>query len=271
LIEQAASPQAFADISASLLPDPSEAKTSNIPQTAKLLGLYTLDGDARDVSTNERHATVVSNVRFDAGYEGQAAYFTGVPDSFIDLPIDASAATHPELTMGAWVKLPQLPQGRMEILSTDDQFYDRVLTVDERRGQKSGDKLQFSAFAGPAVGVLCSNGPPPVANRWTFLAVTYRQPLGLAMLYVEDPSLGNGQGGLRSEMSGEAIIGPSHRTLRIGNHHSGIESFHGAIDNVFVFVGALSHKQLEAIRTGGTTAIRKLTNITGDNLKAWHN
>lgn len=234
----------------------------------QLLGFYPFDGNAQDASGSAAHATKVSNVSFVEGHEGKAALFKGDSSSFIELPIDASADTLPDMTWGAWVKPAAEINSRGEILSTDDTGYDRILTIDDRRGVVSEKDLGFAAMAGPQVGVLMSQGPRPVADRWTFLAAVYRSESQTVALYVEDPQLAGGRGGLVSDIAGNVQIGPSLRTVRVGCHTNGTEAFAGAIDNVFLISGAMSHEQLEEIRTDGVAAVKHYTvqaNSTGQS------
>lgn len=228
----------------------------------KLLAFYPFDGDARDAGGNGFDATKVEQVEFVEGHERMAARFSGELTSFVELPIDASADTVPDFTWGAWVRPAKPIERASEILSTDDMDYDRVLTVDGRVGLGGTSEYRFAAFGGPAVGAIVVDRPRPKAGQWTFLAAVYRQATGTVALYVENPELRKGRGGLVSEIAGNAKIGPSYRFVRVGARvptqlgHPG--SFCGEIDNVFLFADALGHKELEAIRTGGATSILAL-------------
>lgn len=231
----------------------------------KLLGFYPFDGNAEDASPNKHHATRVANIEYAIGFEGEAAHFEGNAKSVIELPIDASATACPDLTIGAWAR-PAVDNKALTILSTDNGpgdrvVYDRILMIDDRRGLKYHDAFTFVAFAGPKVGVFASTGPPPVVNRWTFVAAVYRQAQKLLVLYVEDPQLRGGKGGLVSDIASNVEIGPSDNLIRVGrlpdNRYPG--AFHGDLDNLFVIRGALAHDQLEAIRTGGAARILETT------------
>ncbi len=226
------------------------------PASARLLGFYPFDGNTEDASGNGKHAVRVSGIEYVAGHEGQAASFAGRPDSYVDLPLDAGVTAVPDLTWGAWVKPTREITSRSEILSTDNGSYDRVLTIDDRIGGQSTGVFRFAAMAGPRHGVMPLQQVPVPVNEWRFVAAVYRSESKLVALYVEDPALGDGQGGLASQF-GTAEIGPSANWIRVGGHFGGIEPFAGAIDNVFIISGALGHPHLEQFRTQGASAVLK--------------
>jgi hypothetical protein len=255
-VDGLATPQKF--IRSEHAVDPALARV----ELRKPLAFYPFNGDARDASGNGLHATKVEQVEFVEGYEGQAARFAGDLSSFIELPVDASADACVELTWGAWIRPSKSIQSASEILSTDDMGYDRVLTIDNRLGHQGTPTYRFAAFGGLAVGAIAVDHPRPKAGQWTFLAAVYRQVTKTVALYVENPELQNGRGGLVSEFVGNAEIGSSYRIVRVGarvpTELANPGSFRGEIDNVFIFAHALGHKELEAIRTGGANMLLDL-------------
>ena len=236
-------------------------------QPPRPIALYTFEDEATDVSGNGNDATRIVNVDFVAGYEGSAARFHGRTDSYIDIPVNASADAMPSMTWGAWVRPTKIGQLHREVLSTDNGGFDRVLTIDSRVG---GTPLQpgamrYAAFAGAGKGVLPSSASLPSIGQWTFLAAVYLHHARTVTLYVEDRKLNGGQGGLVKDVARETAIGPSGTFVRIGMHaHDAQEPFAGEIDNVFLFNTALSTTAIEAIRTGGAEELKALCAQSAD-------
>ncbi len=235
-----------------------------LPQSSPLLGFYPFEGDARDAGPRGRHAALVSEMSFVAGYEGQAARFAGSRESFVDLPIDASATALPRLTWGAWVRPTAIAaEANQEIFSTGNGGYDRALTIDHR----GAPRPTWALFTGS--GVHHSSAPLAEANQWRFVAAVYDQAAQTATLYVEDPALNAGKGGLVVDRVDHANIGASRRFVRVGNHTGRYrEPFAGEIDNVFLFADALTAEQLEQIRREGQAGIFKLAQPNGSSTES---
>ena len=218
-----------------------------------LVGFYPMDGDANDASGNKRHATDVQGISFVDGVDGQAAKFSGKTDSFIDLPINASVESMPQLTWGCWVRVDSLQPGGNELISTDDGNFDRTLTIDPRGA--ATEVHRFAALVGSNE-VLASKGPRPKLGEWTFVACVYDNDKQTARLYVEDHLAREGRGGLVVTTSHLVSFGDCVQYVRLGMHaDTDIEQLDGALDNVFLFSTALTFDQLEAIRAGGATAL----------------
>ena len=236
-------------------------------QPPRPIALYTFEGEAIDISGNGNDASRIANVDFVAGYEGSAARFQGRTDSYIDIPVNASADAMPSMTWGAWVRPTEIGEVHREILSTDNGGFDRVLTIDSRNGPtqlQSGD-MRYAAFSGTGKGVLPSSASLPSIHEWTFVAAVYLHHSRTVTLYVEDSKLNGGRGGLVKDVARQTSIGPSGSFVRIGMHaHDAEEPFAGEIDNVFVFNTALSGTQIEAIRAGGAAKLKSLCEGNAD-------
>jgi hypothetical protein len=210
-----------------------------------LMAFFPLNGDAKDVSGNQRHGQIHRAGRTKDGYEGGAFYFNGT-NSYIQAPVYINADESPRLTVGAWVKVSEKAVARRKIrqvISNDDGGFDRSLGLDYRSGE-----FGWSAFSGDN-GVLGSL--PITSNKWTFVAVVYDQ-LG-----------GRGHGNVRLHVDGQVIRGPGilgHGLdfIHIGANPTFGEHFQGCIDNVFIFDWALSRKQIEHIRKKGAAGILSL-------------
>lgn len=249
---------------------------STFAERIEMLGYFPFEGNADDASGNGRSATIVSGVTFVEGRSGKVASFVGDESSYIDLPIDVRPEACSELTWGAWVRPRSANHRVAEILSTDNDDCDRALAIDDRAGIVPTGEFRFAAFAGPKLRTVSVRRPLPSPGEWAFIAATYRQPLKLMALYVEDRSLNNGEGGLVSEIFGDAEIGPSLPFVRVGNRAASFnEPFAGEIDDVFLIRGALSHRELESVRAAGTKwftdrAAKARTSITPPTLRADH-
>ena len=200
---------------------------------AGLLALYTFEGDARDV-TGGGHDGSVSGASIDVGYEGSGFRFDGIND-FIELPLNINASLHPQLTMGAWVKVDNSLPIR-QVLSQTDGCFDRSIGIDSR-----GDASGWSAFSGTGE-VL---GAQPVSiGKWTFIAAVYDQTANLVTFYVDDKKL-----------SEAGTLDDGFSTVRIGASPIFGEYLAGTVDNVFFFADALTDAQIQSIRSGGAGAV----------------
>lgn len=210
------------------------------PVAAELVGFYPFEGNAEDVSGNERHGQVNGAALVSNGYEGQAYQFNG-EDSYIELPIDINPSAMPRLTMGAWVNA-EVADGIRAVLSHDDGGFDRNLNIDFR-GEGTNDH-RYSAFAGEDTGVVAAGPDPAPTGEWVFVAVRYDAPAGRVTLDV---------GSQRTLVTGNPGSGLS--TMRVGSNPSFDEFFQGRIDNVFIFSEVLSDDAIDAIREEGSLAI----------------
>ena len=202
-----------------------------------LVGFYTFEGNARDVSGNGNHATFNGATLTASGFEGQAYDFTGTSTSHIVLPININASSKSLLTMGAWVHA-DTATGLRGILSQDNGGFDRALGIDNRGG--CSGSWCFGAFTGS--GVIA--GPVASTSQWVFLAVRYNQGTGAVRLNVNT-----------TQTSAVGTAGPGVTNLTVGRNPSFSEFFDGRIDNVFVYDEFLSDARIEEIRTGGAAAI----------------
>lgn len=210
-----------------------------------LLAFFPFDGAVADEGPARIAPLEIENITFVPGFEGKAANFDG--HSRIELPIDVSPEVVPELSWGAWIKLAHKPMSWNTILSADNRDFDRALAIHER----------FVAYAGITKEQLASTGPLPSTDRWTFVASVYRQQTRTVALYVEDATLKNGNGGLVSDICGAIDFGPMDHTVRLGTYGKQGNPLNGALDNVFIVRGALTHQTLEDFRSRGATAIRE--------------
>ncbi|RJR44697.1 MAG: hypothetical protein C4567_04220 [Deltaproteobacteria bacterium] len=210
-----------------------------------LKAFFTLDGDAKDVSGNDRHGRVRLARKIKRGLEGGCYYFyqTG---SYIQAPVYINPDEYPRLTIGAWVRVPEQvlaePAVRM-VLSCDNGGFDRGFGLDYR-----GGTYGWSAFCGnkAVLGAL-----PVTPGKWTFVAVVYNQLAG------------RGQGTVRLHvdnqvLTGQGILGKGLNYIHIGANPTYGEYFEGHIDNVFIFDWALSPKQINYIRRNRASGVLSL-------------
>lgn len=206
---------------------------------AGLLGYYTFEGNALDVSLNGNHGTLSATApTFTAsGFQGGAYQFgSGGANTFITVPININPGALPQVTFGAWVNADVADNVIRGIISHDTGNWDRTLDVDTR---VSG--VAWCIFGGGAV--LC---PPDqvVPGAWTFIAARYDATTGDLGLSVD----GNHYfaAGRFPENNGETVT-------TIGRNPNFDFPFIGRIDNVFFFDEYLTNAQLDDIRRNGVT------------------
>ena len=213
---------------------------------AALIGYYTFENSANDVSGNGNHGTysATAPVFTTSGYSGGAYRFgAGGANTFISVPININPAVLPQLTMGAWVKAEVADAVIRGVISHDDGNFDRHIGVDTRVGD--GSVASWCAFngLGGAFNGHCIGGV--VANEWTFLAASYDQTTGAAAFMVNDVYFEYAAG----EFLGSSVL----TTTTIGRNPNFDSPFVGVIDNVFFFNEYLGQGNLNDIRLTGVS------------------
>jgi hypothetical protein len=214
-----------------------------VPAQAGLIGFYTFEGNANDVSGSGNHGTVVGATLTASGYEGQAYDFSG-SGQYIQSPININPTgigSLPALTMGAWVQADAV--GLRSLISHDNGGFDRSLYIDTRGAACPGASSCFSAFTG--AGVLAGSTITPSPTVWHFVAARYNAATTSLTLDVD---------GVRVSTS-SANPGTGWTFTRIGANPSFAEYFDGRMDNVFFYDEALTDARLDEIRIGGASEI----------------
>ncbi len=210
---------------------------------AGLIGYYTFEGNANDVSGNGNNGvlstpapTITAN-----GYQGSAYQFgTGGANTFITVPIDINPDVLPRVTFGAWVNADVADNVIRGVISHDTGGFDRTLTVDTRNGDGVPNWQMFfgtgttAYFAGPAGNVTVGD--------WVFIAAVYDALSGVNCFFL------SGSYGCMS-----SVLGNGHPETTIGRNPDFDFPFIGRIDNVFFFDEALSEAQLNDIYRNGIT------------------
>lgn len=211
------------------------------PAHAALIGYYTFENTAADVSGNGNHGSMGPTApSFTAsGYQGGAYQFgTDGLNTYLTVPININPSALPQLTFGAWINADVADAVIRGLISHDNGGFDRTLTVDTRNSDGIANWQMFTGggtafFGGPTGNVQ--------AGEWTFLAVAYDAVANTSCLYV------NGAYGCVG-------VTPSTDALTvttIGRNPSFDSPFVGRMDNVFFYDEALSRAQLDDIRRNG--------------------
>ena len=208
---------------------------------AALIGYYTFEGNANDVSGNGNHGvlsatapTITAN-----GYQGSAYQFgTGGSNTFITVPIDINPAALPRVTFGAWVNADVADNVIRGIISHDNVNFDRTLTVDTRNADGVPNWQLFAGTSGTAFfGGTTGN---VVVGEWVFLAAVYDAAANSNCIYV------SGAFGCITGTPGAGLT-----STTIGRNPTFDLPFIGRIDNAFFFNEALSQTQLDDIFRNG--------------------
>lgn len=213
---------------------------------AALIGYYTFEGNANDVSGNGNHGVLSATAPTftSSGYSGGAYRFgEGGANTFITVPININPAVLPQVTFGAWVNAEVADLVIRGIISHDDGDFDRGFGVDTRVGDGSTAAWCMFTGLGGAYSGHCNGAV--VIGEWTFLAASYNQVTGAAAFMVND---------LYFEYPSNEFLGPSVlTTTTIGRNPNFDFPFVGLIDNVFFFDEYLSADALRDIRLNGLT------------------
>jgi Concanavalin A-like lectin/glucanases superfamily/PEP-CTERM motif len=211
---------------------------------AGLIGYYTFEGNANDVSGNGNNGVLSATAPTvtASGFQGSAYQFgTGGANTFITVPININPSALPQVTFGAWVNADVADGVIRGVISHDTGGFDRTLTVDTRSG---GTK--WSMFFGD-LGTLTFGGTTPdvIPGDWVFIAATYDQTSGTNCLFLSGVYGCNG---------GVSVLGDDgHPDTTIGRNPNFDFPFIGRIDNAFFFDEALSQAQLIDIFQNGIT------------------
>jgi hypothetical protein len=225
---------------------------ATIPVHAGLIGYYTFEGNANDVSGNGNHGTLSANAPVltasGGGFTGWgdpnsraytfgAGSFPGDPlNSFITVPININPTALPQVTFGAWVKASDLSVVRRGIISHDNVNFDRTIDLDERGPSAN---VQFCMFRGASGnGVYCGDD---ATTGWTFLVARYDAATSTAQFTVN---------GVHSAVFA-ATNGPGLNNTTIGRNPNFDLPFVGQIDNVFFYDQYLSDAQVSNIYLNG--------------------
>ncbi len=213
---------------------------------AALIGYYTFEGNANDVSGNGKHGVFspTAPTFTSSGHSGGAYRFgEGGANTFITVPIDINPAALPQVTFGAWVNAEVADLVIRGIISHDDGDFDRGFGVDTRVGDGSTAAWCMFTGLGGAFNGHCNGGV--AVGAWTFLAASYNQVTGAAAFMVND---------VYFEYASNEFLGPSVlMNTTIGRNPNFDFPFVGLIDSVFFFDEYLSEDALSDIRVNGLT------------------
>ncbi|HYZ84081.1 MAG TPA: LamG domain-containing protein [Bryobacteraceae bacterium] len=215
--------------------------TGSIAQ-ASLIGYYTFEGSAADVSGNGKNGTFgpTAPTLTPNGFSGSAYQFGADASTYITVPININPGALPQVTFGAWVNAATANNVIRGIISHDTGNFDRTLDMDTR-GPAAGP--EWCAFAGPVSLAICNGAVS--ANEWVFLAVRYDANTGaIALTRNGSHTLSNGF----PENNGTTVT-------YIGRNPGFDSPFDGRIDNVFFYDEFLSDAQVESIYRNGVSNV----------------
>ncbi|MCP4285030.1 MAG: PEP-CTERM sorting domain-containing protein [Gammaproteobacteria bacterium] len=204
---------------------------------AGLIGYYTFEGNANDVSGNGNHGVLSAPAPTvtASGYQGSAYQFgASGENTYVTVPIDINPAALPKVTFGAWVNADIANAVIRGVISHDTGGFDRTVDVDTRAGG-----VRWCAFTG--FSEVCDGVVTP--DAWTFLAVRYDEILDIGQLTVNGLHTG----------TFATSFNPGETVTTIGRNPNFDSPFMGRIDNVFFYDDYLSNQQLDDIYQNGIT------------------
>ena len=190
---------------------------------AGLIGHWGANGNALD-STGNNNGILIGNTTYVAGNEGQAFSFDGNMDSvFISQTLDVST----EFSMSAWIN-PLTTSDIENQIFNNESSYEMAI--------RSGT-FQY-AIETDAVGAWfwVDTGISVTANQWSFFGLTYDGTVtnvynDIGLLFSSNSISGN-------------VIDLVNNQVHIGSRFNNTQSFHGAIDDVYIFDHALTSSEI---------------------------
>ncbi|WP_317897306.1 LamG-like jellyroll fold domain-containing protein [Aurantibacillus circumpalustris] len=158
---------------------------------------------------------------------GAALNFDGVNDNIIT-SIDADTDVIPNTTWEAWIYPTTTLASYRMVVSIDDGFFDRYLTL-------FGNEIRISTSNPNQITITTYS-----ANQWYHLAVVYTQATNKALVYVNGISYG--------PYSTNFAIGTTTNNIKIGANLSGANYFEGLIDEVRIWSTARTQCEIQTYK-----------------------
>ncbi|MGK0185479.1 MAG: hypothetical protein ACI9R3_001257 [Verrucomicrobiales bacterium] len=213
---------------------------------AELLGYYAFEDNYDDSSGNGNDAEESQNpdqLSFTLGFRGKGLDINdptvgGAANNnsggSVDIPIDANADQLPAVSFGGWVKLDDETAGEFDgFMATDNGGWDRGITVNE------GATGAFGVASGEAPTVAGDTTP----GEWRYVVGTFNADEGISTIYVGDDA--------QETVTTESNVGNDFAefgeiVIEVGRYDN--QDLDGVVDDLFVFDGALTDHQVNAIR-----------------------
>lgn len=211
------------------------------PPEIELLAYYDFEGSYDDLSGSGNDAQpdefTEEQLSFGDGFRGLGLDIMD-PDAdnntggLVNIPIDANPATHPEVSFGGWVNISD--QFEFDgFMAIDNGGWDRGITINAQDSQSFG---------------IASGGSPVNAgaitpDEWQFVMATFSQAGNESVLYV-----GSSDSDVLTTETADTpdATAEGEQVIEIGRYDN--QDMAGFVDDVFVFSGALSDHQANAIR-----------------------
>lgn len=232
----------------------------NIPND-KLLGWWSFDSNANDISGNAYHASVVgaqlANDRF--GVPNRAYSFDGGDYMNIDSS-DLMAFGKSSYTISAWFKSNMIGDGNIVRYDCINAPCISEVGILLRLGRDSNNaistgNIQFSEHDGSATVTIAS----PLKyndNKWHIVTVVKDTSKMLLTMYVDGKEVINHN---LTRLSNVGRVKP----LNFGALHNGYEAFNGFLDDIGIWGKALTKNQVVALH------LPLPSNIVADGLIGW--
>jgi hypothetical protein len=208
-----------------------------------LVGEWLFTGNANDTSGNENHGTVygATLVPDKAGYANRAYSFNGI-SSYIDCGAGSSLNIPSSVTVTAWIKTTMSGSGAIMLKGGDYINYTPYyLGISSGKVYVLINSLTGGVMSSPTGTAIINDG------LWHSVAMTADDSSRKLSIYV-DGSLDK-----QINFSFDLIFqnAPAHGRIGVMDIDNNINWFSGVIDDVRIYSGALSAKEIKAVATGG--------------------
>jgi hypothetical protein len=239
----------------------SVAATSARAQAEHLAGLWHLDGNLLDASGNGNNgtlqggATFTNNFKFGESGSPGAISLDGV-SGYIDIPNSPSLNITNQITVEAWVKMPDYDEGKMDVVSKgyfQSSFAlgtSSLSSADCINAGPGPHAFMFVVTTGYLVQAhqVCGDSVLTL-GAWHHLVGTYDADSGDISVYVDGVLDGD------SPLGGYGSLRESDEDVQIGNAPGASAFFQGSIDEVRIWNRVLSPQEIMASAQAGLRAV----------------
>lgn len=199
---------------------------------ADLVGYYSFEDNAEDMSGYGHHGTIYGDTSFEDGVTGKSVFFDGLGDYIQITPNYNSDLSGSPFSLSTWVKMTEYPEFP---LSNSAPIVTNDIHAMPNRLIAGGDGIQWASYKSSWGGVAVSHDPAEL-NRWYHMVVTIDD--SFMKLYVDGLIVD-------STNFGYAEIASWNGSFKIGGNNRIGRYFTGYLDELRIYNHALDNSEIQ--------------------------